>query len=216
MWKRKILLRPGWVRILGWSYWGIHFEEIHFWFANFLTRKTQEIQNLHGWVDIFLRTLFLCAGSPGILPFWAILCLSSHSCTIVFYCLFLCHFYLFSLFQPPDTWPAYTMDQYLQKIQWRPRGVRGRVEDLSAAHPTDLRPRGAFAFIGKNSSHVFLFILYLVRVSPVFVYFRVFTLWHYKLKQIYTTQSYFLPFVCLIRGSFPNFWTLTPDRSISW
>jgi hypothetical protein len=26
---------------------------------------------------------------------------------------------------------------YLQKECWRPRGVRGRVEDLSAAHPTD-------------------------------------------------------------------------------
>jgi len=31
--------------------------------------------------------------------------------------------------------------------------VRGLVENLSAAHPTDLRPRGAFAFIGKKSSH---------------------------------------------------------------
>jgi hypothetical protein len=34
--------------------------------------------------------------------------------------------------------------------------VRGRVHTLSAAHPTDLRPRGAFAFIGKKSSqHLF-------------------------------------------------------------
>ncbi len=29
---------------------------------------------------------------------------------------------------------------------WRPRGVRRRVENLSAAHPTDLGPRGACAF----------------------------------------------------------------------
>ncbi len=36
------------------------------------------------------------------------------------------------------------------EITWRPRGVRRRMDTLSAAHPTDLRPRGAFAFRGRN------------------------------------------------------------------
>jgi hypothetical protein len=46
------------------------------------------------------------------------------------------------------------MDHYLQKYDVRPRGVRGRVETLSLAHPIDLRPRGAFAFRGKNPNNL--------------------------------------------------------------
>jgi hypothetical protein len=34
--------------------------------------------------------------------------------------------------------------------------VRGRVENLSAAHPTDLRPRGACACLRYKTSHLFI------------------------------------------------------------
>ncbi len=39
-----------------------------FWFAIFFIRQIQKVKIFIGWVDTFLRTLFLCAGSPGILP----------------------------------------------------------------------------------------------------------------------------------------------------
>ncbi len=166
---------PGWVRILGWSYWywGTHIQEIHFWFASFFTRKNQEIQNLH-WTFLW-EPSFYVQDHQAYYLFWAILCLSSHSCTTVsYYSLqlkilwfltfkILCFLHWFKLFihgfiawfyaisilfavQPPGT-PTLPSETW-----WRPRGVRGRVDTLSAAHPTDLRPIGAFAFIGKISS----------------------------------------------------------------
>ncbi len=82
--KTKFLPRPGWVRIFGWSYWGIHIlKKSIFDLLTFLQGRIQKFKIFIGWVDTFLRTLFLCAGSPGVLLFWAILCLSSHSYTIV-------------------------------------------------------------------------------------------------------------------------------------
>ncbi len=84
MQRAKILLIPGWVWIFGWSYWGIHIlKKSIFDLLTFLQGRPKIFKIFIGRVDFFLRTLFLCAGSPGILLFWAILCLSSHSCTIV-------------------------------------------------------------------------------------------------------------------------------------
>jgi hypothetical protein len=52
--------------------------------------------------------------------------------------LILCHFYAISILfavQPPETPTLWTTSE--QKECWRPRGVRGCVDVLSAAHPTD-------------------------------------------------------------------------------
>ncbi len=62
-----------------------HFEELPFWFANFLQERLQEIQNLHWLSGHFSENpLSMCRILWHYL-FWAIHCLSSHSCTIVSY-----------------------------------------------------------------------------------------------------------------------------------
>ncbi len=44
-----------------------------------------------------------------------------------------------------------TLQTSIYRPKWKkPRGVRRRVENLSAAHPTDLGPRGACAFRSIN------------------------------------------------------------------
>jgi hypothetical protein len=65
----------------------------------------------------------------------------------------LLNFYAISilfLVQPPDQPKLWTsIFRNMMEAAW---GARAR-GNLSAAHPTDLRPRGACAFRSKNSSH---------------------------------------------------------------
>ncbi len=52
--KGKILLRPGWVWILGWSYWGIHLWRNPFFdLLTFLQGRIQKFKIFIGWVEHF-------------------------------------------------------------------------------------------------------------------------------------------------------------------
>ena len=157
-----------WLILLRYS----HFEEIHFWLANFLQGRIKKFRIFIGWEKHFSENPLSMCRITRHSTFWAILCLSSHSCTIVSllqftvyslqlkilwfftfkilsFCLdlsclfmvllpdfmpFLCYFYLIC---SSTTWTPTLWTTSEQKECWKPRGVRGRVEDLSAAHPTD-------------------------------------------------------------------------------
>ncbi len=131
----------------------------------FLQGRIQKFKIFIGWVEHFFENPLSMCRITWHSTFWAILCLSSHSCTIVSllqlkilwfftfkilcFCIdlsflfmvllldfvpFLCYLYFIC---SSTTWNTNTVDHFRTEMWWRPRGVRGRVEDLSAAHPTD-------------------------------------------------------------------------------
>ncbi len=70
-----------WLILLRYS----QFEEFHFWLANFLQGRPKKFKIFIGWVKHFSENPLSMCRITWHSTFWAILCLSSHSCTIVSY-----------------------------------------------------------------------------------------------------------------------------------